>query len=309
MLIFKIERVPTAVGTRVEFNLHPRCRAESLHVTAGPPAGDNTTRPTRPEGPTRRRTRDSAGQPPAPAHMEGAKPAETAEAHVKTGQLIRTYTAEARPPGVKRDGTLRQTDQPGKAGSKQAGKNGNGGSGGGAKQRLRQLKSALEEGLIDEGSYQVAQRALVAELAGVSFRTTCTVTHTDGSTVTTTATTARGGHKWQWQGQRALGPRGPIGPNTELSAPPHDMAAVIGRLGSGRPDIKVRRCIEHTMQGDSMLPVPPVHAAKLSNPSRARLLTVTHAGAAAGTSRCTTGRWWTTASSGFSRPTTAARSA
>jgi hypothetical protein len=149
---------------------------------------------------------------------------------VKTGKLAKTYTAEARPPGVKPP--WRKQKGPAGQNNKKAGgtkeRNQN------PKAQLKQLKAAFEEGLIEEGTYRVVQRALAAELAGMSFTTSCTVTHTDGSCITTTSTSARS------QSSRGGGGGGAAkeGWGPQLSAPPHNMAAVIKRLASGRKDVR-----------------------------------------------------------------------
>eukprot|EP01046_Picozoa_sp_COSAG06_P026260 COSAG06_NODE_2253_length_7231_cov_5.051178_1_plen_119_part_10 len=86
--------------------------------------------------------------------------------------LVRTYTAAARQQRPQQQQKKKQQQQK----RPQA--------------RLRQLKNAHEAGLIDDDTFRVTQRALAAELAGVSFTTTCVVRHPDGTGTTTTATSS-----------------------------------------------------------------------------------------------------------------------
>ena len=116
--------------------------------------------------------------------MEGAKTAglESGADVVKTGKLVKTYTAEARPPGAQppwkqqQQRQAKQAAQRKKQRQQQQQPN--------PKVKLRQLKAAHEAGLLDDDTYRVTQRALAAQLAGLSFATSCTVTHTDGSSIT-----------------------------------------------------------------------------------------------------------------------------
>ena len=128
--------------------------------------------------------------------------------------LVKTYTAAAR--------DEQQEGKPQKAPRPQA--------------RLRQLKNAHEAGLIDDDTFRVTQRALAAQLAGVSFTTTCVVRHPDGSGVTTTATStaarvvqipsaSRGGRKRNKDEGTVLAP--------------HKLDEVIARLSSRCADVAV----------------------------------------------------------------------
>ena len=117
------------------------------------------------------------------------------------------------------------------------------------KARLRQLKAAREEGLIDDATYAVTQRAVAAELAGVSFKTTCVVTHTNGSVVHTTATT----HNTAQPAQRDTATAATI---QRGIAPPHDLEGTIARLSSPRVDVRVHdtavidHCIARLLETD-----------------------------------------------------------
>ena len=137
----------------------------------------------------------------------------------KDGQLVRTYTAQQR-----QQQKQKQKQQAGGGGAKQQqGKRP-------PKQRLKQLKQAYEEGLIDGDAYNVAQRALAAEIAGVSFTTKCVVRHTDGTVIETSSSSAAAA-------AAATPARG--GGAAGRAVPAHDMEATIARLSTGREDVRV----------------------------------------------------------------------
>jgi hypothetical protein len=163
--------------------------------------------------------------------MEGATASEgTPGAEVvKSGALAKTYTAQAR----------RADRQRQQQGSRAGGR----GRGAAAKPkaRLRQLKAAREQGLIDGQTFNVAQRALAAEMAGLRFTTRCTVSHPDGTTLATVATTA---HTTGGGGSAATpGLLPPLAPVPTPSAPPHDIEAVIARLSSVRVTASLASCM------------------------------------------------------------------
>ena len=135
----------------------------------------------------------------------------------KDGQLVRTYTAQQR-----QQQKQKQKQQAAGAKQQQQGKRP-------PKQRLKQLKQAYEEGLIDGDAYNVAQRALAAEIAGVSFTTKCVVRHTDGTAIETTSSSAAAAAATPARGGGAAG----------RAVPAHDMEATIARLSTGREDVRV----------------------------------------------------------------------
>lgn len=102
--------------------------------------------------------------------------------------------------------------------------------------RLRQLKSAHEAGLIDDETFRVLQRALAAELAGISFTTTCVVRHPDGSGTTTTATSSSSVAAAAQLPRRGVGKRGNGG--TVLA--PHKLDEIIAQLSPHRADVAVQ---------------------------------------------------------------------
>jgi hypothetical protein len=126
--------------------------------------------------------------------------------------LVRTYTAAARQQRPQQQQKKKQQQQK----RPQA--------------RLRQLKNAHEAGLIDDDTFRVTQRALAAELAGVSFTTTCVVRHPDGTGTTTTATSSAAvAASRQRGGGRKAG----------TLLPPHKLDEAIARLSSHRADVAV----------------------------------------------------------------------
>lgn len=104
--------------------------------------------------------------------------------------------------------------------------------------RLRQLKNAHEAGLIDDDTFRVTQRALAAQLAGVSFTTTCVVQRPDGSVATTTTATSSAVSSDAAQLRARRERRGKRSVEGTVLAP-HNLDEVIARLSSHRADVAV----------------------------------------------------------------------
>jgi hypothetical protein len=136
--------------------------------------------------------------------------------------LVKTYTAAAR-----QEQQRRQQAQPGGKKSPQTAR---------PQARLRQLKHAHEAGLLDDDTFRVVQRALAAQLAGVSFTTTCVVRHPDGSGMTTTATSSADVVE-----ATQVPPRGGGATRRKEGTvlAPHKLDEVISRLSSHSADVTV----------------------------------------------------------------------